>query len=472
MGFVRRIWGWFDDRTGIVNLIKPSLVHPVPRGVTSNGSGWWYVFGLATLAAFIVQGITGMVLATKYIPSPAHAYDSLQFITNDVTFGRTIRGIHYFSASAMVVMMGIHAIRVFLTGSYKFPREMCWITGVLLMVLTLAMAFTGQLLRWDQDGIWGLVTHAYFAGDVPVIGGWLVNFMLAGDSLGGATLSRFFAFHVFFLPALLIPILLLHLYLVLRNGISEPPRARRPVDVRRYRRLYDRYLARFGRPYWPFGLWREVVFAALVVLAIIALAVVVGPRELSGPPDPTNVDAAPHPDWYFVWYYALLALYPQGWRSIITVYAPVAVVLLLLVLPIFAGRGERSPTRRPWAVGGVVVVVLALAGLTAVGFRASWVPDFEAELPVAEVVDVDVAEPPVLAGATLFQERGCLACHTVAGYGGRYGPDLTNITDQLPRQMIKIRILQGIGNMPAYGDILTAQETESIVRFLESLEGP
>src|SRR5262249_32650597 len=157
----------FDDRTGTGRLVGNVMGHPVPP--TTKRSGWAYVFGSATLFAFITLVLTGIVLATAYIPATANAYDSLQFITHD-RFGRIVRGIHYFAASAMIIMIGIHLAQVYLFGAYKFPREVNWLTGVLLFALTLGMAFTGQLLRWDQDAYWSVVVLAEQVGKLPVLG--------------------------------------------------------------------------------------------------------------------------------------------------------------------------------------------------------------------------------------------------------------------------------------------------------------
>lgn len=467
MGPLKRLWQWFDERTGAAKAIGPLARHPVPPGTATGKTGWLYVTGAGTLAAFIVQVATGTALATKYIPSTAHAYDSLQFITNEVTLGRMLRGMHYFGASAMVVFVFLHLIRVFLTGSYKFPREVNWLTGVLLLVLTLSMAWTGQLLRWDQNGVWSVVVGAKFAARTPLIGGPFANFILGGETVGGTTLSRFFSFHVFFFPALIFAFVGLHLYLVIHHGISEPPEAGRPVDPQTYRDWYQALLKRAGRPHWPDAAWRETLVGVGTIAVIALLAFAVGPRELSGPPDPTMLVADPRPDWYFLWYYALLAYKPRGLETFVMVYLPLLAGLILLLLPFVAPRGERSLKHRPWAIVAVLVPAIALGGLTLAGLRAPWVPAFATE-PL----------PPQVAGATsnqvregtrLFYTEGCQYCHAVAGQGGRYGPDLTNVAKRLPPQEITFRIHNGIGDMPAYGDILTPEELQAIVAFLAAL---
>ncbi len=452
---------WLDDRLGLSALIGPMAKHLVPADAR-----WWYVFGSATMAAFVIQVLSGVALAFSYVPSAAHAYDALQFITNDAAFGRVMRGLHYYGASAMVLMVGLHMAQVFLFGSYKFPREMNWVTGSLLLGFTLVMGFTGQLLRWDQTGVWSVVVAAEQAGRTPLIGDWLARFTLGGETVGGATLSRFFAIHVFVMPALIFAFVGLHLLLVLRHGIAEPPKAGQPVDPRTYRHNYEELLKKSGKPFWPDAAWRDVVFSVIMIAFVLALAIFDGPPELGKPPDPSIIAADPRPDWYLLWYFAVLALLPHGTENYFMVFAPLAAGFLLILLPFVFPRGERSYKRRPWAVALVLLVCLMVGTLWVAGARANWSPNFAARPLPPEVVGA--TSGPVASGARVFYEKGCLNCHLVGKHGGRRGPNLTLIGKKLTRQEMVIRISNGGINMPAFAGNLTSQQMDELIAFLQT----
>lgn len=459
MNLLKRVWAWIDDRSGYSKLVKPILDHPVPRG-----SAWSYVFGSATLAAFAIQVITGIGLSTAYVTSAGEAYESLLFITNETWLGYLLRGMHFYGASAMILMVGLHMIQVFLIGAYKFPRELNWLTGVVLLGVTVALGFTGQLLRWDDIAVWSVFVAASQAARVPVVGRQLAEFIVAGDSIGGATLSRFFAFHVFFLPAAIFAVVGLHLVLVLYHGISEPPTAGRPVDPKTYRQWYHKYLEHEGVPFWPDAAWRDIVFGVGMIAVIMVLAIAVGPPELGAPPDPSVIEAYPRPDWYFLWFFAALAVLPAGIEDYVIVLGPLLVGLVLVLLPFVANKGERSWRRRPWAVASVILVVLMIGTLWQVGQRAPWSPAFD-----LQPVPPSVAEAPselVQQGALLFRREGCQFCHTYQGVGGTRGPNLTNVTERISPAVITTSILAGRNNMPSYAGSLTPDEVRALVAFL------
>ena len=465
MRTVRAVRDWVDDRTGFSETLGPLAKHAVPRDAK-----WWYVFGSATMLAFMVQVVTGVVLAFSYIPSASQAYQTLQFITDEAAFGRFLRGLHYYGASAMVLMVGLHMAQVFLFGSYKFPREMNWVTGVLLLGFTMIMGFTGQLLRWDQNAVWSVVVAAEQAGRIPVIGDPIARFVLGGQSVGGATLSRFFAIHVFVVPACIFAFVGVHLLLVMRHGISEPPKIGEPVDPKTYRQNYHELIKKDGCPFWPDAAWRDVVFGTIMFLALVVLALIFGPPALGKPPDPSIVQADPRPDWYLLWYFAVLALMPHWLENYFIIFGPLIAGLAMILLPFLFGKGERSPRRRPWAIAGVLMVVLMISSFWYVGATSPWSPNFDAPPLPPKIVGVQTGQ--VAEGARCFHDKGCLNCHLIDGYGGRRGPNLSAVGDRLNRNDIVIRIVNGGQNMPAFANNLTPEQLNELVAFLQSRKKP
>src|SRR5271167_1522380 len=222
MTWWRVLGRWFDARLKVSESIWPMAVHPIPRGA-AGPMGWWYIFGSASLTLLIVQILTGIGLALVYVPAADNTYESLMSLDYVVPLGWFLRALHYYSGSGMMVMVLLHMTQVFLFGAYKYPRELTWVVGVLLLLCTLGMFFTGQILRWDPDAYWGLAVGGSMAGRVPILGPSIVDLLLGGPIIGGNSLSRFFALHVFVIPGTLILLLAIHLWLVLKCGISAPP---------------------------------------------------------------------------------------------------------------------------------------------------------------------------------------------------------------------------------------------------------
>lgn len=457
---------WFSRRLELGDTVRPLLAHPVPPGVN-----WWYVFGSATLTLFILLAVTGTVLATVYVPSAAGAYGSLQELNQNVPLGWWIRAIHNAAASGMVVMIGVHMTQVFVFGAYKYPRELTWLVGVVLFMLTLGMAFSGQVLRFDLSSYWGISVLVAMVGRVPWIGPWLVRTVLGGPYISGATVSRFFAVHVFFIPGLLVLLIGLHLYLVVKRGISEPPERGQTVDPETYDERYEKLLER-GEPFYPRPFWKDGVFSALVVLAVVGIAAYVGPHGPSGAPDPTTLHAVPRPDWYFLPLFALLALVPPSWETAIMLGLPVVLVLALGVVPFVFRGGERAPSRRPGAIVLVTVVWGSLAALLWLGKVAPWSPHMDAWTSAPWTAKyVRHRTPLQLQGAVLVQYKNCRNCHQIGGAGGLRGPSLDGVATRLSRDELVRQIVQGGGNMPAFGQHLTSAEVKALVAYLVTLDG-
>jgi ubiquinol-cytochrome c reductase cytochrome b subunit len=461
MKIIDNLLAWLEERTGLTKPLIHMITHPVPPG-----SKWYYVLGTAIMTCFIVQVITGIALSTLYVPSAGQAYESVRYISTQAPFGSLIRGMHYFGASAMILFTGLHMIRVYLMGSFKFPRELNWLTGVALLFLTVAMGFTGQILRWDQNSVWTVAVGSQQALRVPVIGKLLVEVLVSGAEVGSATLSHFFTYHVFLFPAILIGAIVLHVWLVLHNGISEPPVVGEPVDPKTYRAKYEAMLEREGRPFWPDAAWRDIVFSTFVVISILVLAVWFGPPAIENPPDPSLVVAQPKPDWYLLWYFSLLALLPHEIEDWVIVLAPLFVVVVFLLVPILAPTGERSPRRRPWAVASIAFIVTFVLALTIEGFREPWTPKFDAKPLTPEIIGA--SSGPVYDGAQVFDNKGCLFCHSISGHGGKRGPDLTEVGNRLTNDQLTIRIVNGGYNMPAYAGNITPQELRNLTAFLKT----
>ncbi len=226
---------WLEERSGLVGGLRYFLFRNVPRDIS-----WFQTLGSATLTAFLVQAITGAILAMYYKPDPNSAYESIVHITNDVTWGWLVRGMHRWGASVFIILLFLHMGRVFLFGSYKYPRELTWLVGVLLLVLGMFEGFTGYLLPWDQTAYWATVVGININGTGPFVGPFLSNVLRGGAEIGDATLARFYSIHMLLIPGGLIALIGLHLYLVVRLGVSSPPwskkaagRERLVIDERR-----------------------------------------------------------------------------------------------------------------------------------------------------------------------------------------------------------------------------------------------
>jgi ubiquinol-cytochrome c reductase cytochrome b subunit len=464
----RGVYGWLEHRLGLIKPLSEAAAHPTP----SSNASWLYVFGSAATVLLVMQVVTGILLSLVYSPSANEAWTSLQFLNHNVALGWYLRALHGWGSDFMIAIVLLHMAQVFLFGAYKFPRELTWIVGVLLLLLTLAMAFTGQVLRFDQDAYWGLGIGASLASRVPFIGAPLVHLMLGGPTIGGATLSRFFTLHVFILPGLLLAGVGVHIWMTLLHGVSEWPMPGRLVSKATYEREYKKITAKTGIPFVPDAAWKDAVFAASILFAVMACAFFFGPFGPGGPPDPTIVQTVPKPDFAFLWIFSLLALLPPSLETPIILTVPILAIAGLLALPIFAAEGERHWAKRPIAVLSVSVIAVTLGIFTHLGTTTPW-------SPVMNAWTGDPVPPKYLRnrsplehqGALVLQNKQCRNCHMLDGQGGQRGPALDAVATRLTQDQMIRQVLQGGGNMPAYGNALSPSETKALVQFLGTLRG-
>jgi ubiquinol-cytochrome c reductase cytochrome b subunit len=422
-----RLYEWLDSRLKLKPVKETLLDEPIP-----GGASWIYVFGSATLFLFFLQAITGMFLAVYYAPTPDHAYDSIRYIETQVLSGAFVRGLHHWGASAMVIAIGLHMLQVFLYGAYKPPREAMWIVGVLLLLLTMGFAFTGYLLPWDQNAYWATQVGINMVGSVPFVGTFLVKVMRGGEMLGALTLSRFFAVHVLFLPATIMVLVALHMFILRRVGPAGPwsgGRERRgqrpgppPQGEGAPTRPFVERRARRSEPFYPRQVFMDAVVMLGVFVAVSALALSV-PFPLTDKANPSDHSFVPVPEWYFLFYYQFLK-YMEGpiLGPIATWVIPGLFVGLLLALPFLDPSTDRAPSSRRVVLG---IGVLFLVGVfTLVG------------LSVHDLRAMKRTDPAVASGKALYERFGCMGCHRIHGEGGAVGPDLSYVGDTRDRDWL------------------------------------
>jgi ubiquinol-cytochrome c reductase cytochrome b subunit len=466
MRWITSVGEWLDRRLQLSSVIRETALHRVPR----SSASWWYVFGSAALTVFILQVVTGILLAIVYVPSAGEAWNSLQTLNHALTLGWFLRAMHGWGSNFMMALVLIHMVQVFLFGAHKYPREFTWIVGVFLLLMTLGMAFSGQVLRFDQDAYWGLGIGASIMSRVPLIGGWLVGLLLGGPIIAGDTLSRFFALHVFVIPGMLIGLVGLHLLMVLKLGINEWPMPGRLVRRATYVKEYEELTHKDGVPFVPDAIWKDLIFAGCILLAVAFCAVMFGPFGPTGQPDPTIIQTVPRPDFFFLWLYALLSLLPPQLESPFLLIAPVIGIGVLLLLPFLSGEGEKSWRRRPIAVLTVLLLAVVLGTFTRLASYTPWSPQMNAwsGSPIPQQY-LHNRSPLERRGAAVFQAKQCRNCHALGGEGGQRGPALDAVATRLTPDQLVRQVLQGRGNMPAYGKNLSPPEVTALVAFLTTL---
>jgi ubiquinol-cytochrome c reductase cytochrome b subunit len=294
--------------------------------------------------------------------------------------------------------------------------------------------------------------------------------LLGGPIIAGATLSRFFALHVFLIPGLLFALVGLHLLMVLKLGVNEWPMPGRIVRKETYEKEYHELVKKDGVPFWPAAIWKDMFFSAAIIVAIMACAAYFGPFGPTGYPDPTIIQTVPKPDFFFLWLYAMLALMPPGMETPALIIGPVILIGFLILLPFLSGEGEKSWMRRPAAVVTLLLVAVSLAVFTKLATFSPWSPVMNAwsgePLPVSLL---NPLSPLQRQGVLVFKGKQCHNCHEIGGFGGKRGPDLTRVATRMTHAQLVRQVIQGGGNMPAYAKNLNPAEVTALVSFLETL---
>lgn len=381
-----RLLAWLDSRTGYRTLLRHLLDKPLPPG-----TGWAFTTGSVVSLLLGVQVVTGVVLAMYYVPSPSLAWDSVQYIMQSLPMGWLVRGLHFWGASFIVVATLVHLGRVFVLGSYKAPREVTWLTGLVSLLLILGFSLSGYLLPWDQKAYWATTVTVNVARSAPVVGEALATMLRGGSSLGALTLGRWYAAHVFILPLLLVLFVVAHLALMRRHGISGPisPRPGPPVA------------------FFPWHVMKDTVMMAAAFSALVSVALLLR-APLDAVANPADASYVPRPEWYFLWLFQLLKYFPGPLEPVGTQLVPGALVAFLVLLPFL----DSGAPRHPWAPSRrrYTLAMIALAGglstLTVLGLK---------DTPAAQESEVWGLIP--LGGRALAMGEGntCLRCHVDGG---------------------------------------------------------
>ena len=482
---LRSVSGWFEERTGLGRLIRAVSDEPIP-----GGPRWAYVFGGGLLFLFLLQAVTGAFLVMYYVPSSDHAHSSVAYIEKAVAGGSFLRGLHYYGASAMILVLALHLAQTLLFGAYKGRRELNWISGLILLPLVLLLGFTGYLLPWDQEAYFGTKVGANIAAEVPVVGPWLARLLLGGRELTTISLSRFFVLHILFVPGLILIFVVAHLFLFRKAGPAGSYHEHDPKTGRFYPKqfFYD----------------TAFVFALFVLLSALAVAM---PVPLGPLVDPTS-DYLARPAWYFLPLFELLKYFPGELSLIPSVILPGILFAALILLPFFDRKSERHPLRRPVAtilLAGTLALAASLIALAKVEDRRD--PSLRAKLEQqardARAFARAPFEPQQL-GRTVPMEApmamnpvaavprslrlyfaNCANCHGADARGGPLGPALAGLARRRGRSKeFLVRFLEGHGrsprlhrgepspnSMPAFAQ-LAEEDRVLLAEFLRALDSP
>ena len=408
---MKTLLGWLDHRTGYKKLLHETLFENVP-----GGARWRYVWGSTLTFTLSIQFITGIFLWMAYSPSSQTAWESVYYIQNEMWGGWFLRGIHHYTAQIMNVLLVLHLMQVVIDGAYKAPREMNYWFGLVLLLLVLGLSLTGYLLPWDQKGYWATKVATSIAAITPIFGAEVQKLIIGGTDYGHHTLTRFFALHAGVLPATIVVLLVGHIYLFRRHGLTAKEPKKKP-----------------DAPFWPDQVFRDAVACLAVLATVLFLVVRTRGAELTAPADPSEPYSAARPEWYFLFLFQLLKYFPGGteiWGAIIL---PSVVLLVVFALP-FLGKwrlGHRFNLGLLWSLlAGIALLtwlafaddrrnpdyVAGVAQAEREAHRVVVLAQSPSGIPPTGAVGLLRADP-LTQGPKLFA-RNCSSCHRYDGHDG------------------------------------------------------
>lgn len=412
---MKALWAWLDSRTGIQRLTHEALMENIP-----GGARWRYIWGSALTFCLLIQFITGVALWAAYSPGAQSAWESVFYIQHEMTGGWFLRGLHHYTAHLMVVLLVLHLMQVIIDGAYKAPREVNFWFGLILLVLTLALALTGYLLPWDQKGYWATKVATSIAAITPVFGSQIERLIVGGSDYGHLTLTRFFALHAGILPGLIVILLVGHIALFRKHGITAKKPYRKP-----------------DAPFWPDQVLMDAVAALAVLSTVVFLTVYLHGAELSAPADPSEPYSAARPEWYFLFLFQFLKYFPGGTEVWGAIVLPSVALLILAAMPII-GQWRLGHRFNLAFLGAVLVGAvfltwqakrqdqqdpeyhLALERAHADAQRAVELARSPFGIPPAGAATL-LRQDPLTQGPRLFA-KNCASCHRYDGHDGLGNP--------------------------------------------------
>lgn len=429
----------------------------------------WYSHDGATLATLLmVQIVTGITMTLYYTNAADHAYESVQYITHHLAMGRLVRGIHFWSAGIMVVVLFFHFSRHLVLGGYKAPREGTWTIGVFQFFLVLAMSFTGYVLRWDERAVYAVGVVLNMFHNVPFIGDHLVLLIQGDSQIGSLTLTRFFSLHIWIIPIILIGFVGIHLYLVVLHGVTTKAEHKEPVKTaKKQKAMYKASAHSEERGEWfhPETISKTSIVIILIISIVFISALFSGPGELF-PKANLVQQSMPQEEWWFWWYSALIAQLPPAVAPVFYVAFPLTLFFGMLLLPIVDRSANRGYRKRPFWTIFVLLCIIGILWLSYLRTQSPWTGWPESAPPPisGEVVISEDAER----GRHLFAEYGCNSCHAIASHGRKVGPDLARIDHRMSRTELLnfIRKPPEDVSMPGYQGRISEENLERVAEFV------